>query len=355
MSIPEAYRSRVTALWSHVKIQKSSTLKRLEIFDGLVMNKCVIAALCSFVFFVTACSKQETVPPIKIAINPWPGYEFLYLAKVKGFYEDLGVDVRILQLGSLSDAQRAYVNGHADGLASTLIEVVQAEPLGGLPLKVVLVPDYSNGGDVIVARSEIDNVKALKGKKVGCEIASLGLFVLQRGLSKHGLSLDDIEVVNVEQGDGQEALNNGSVDAFVTYPPVSISILKQSEYKTIFSSAEIPFEIVDTLALSTHVLEKNPDLVPKLHKAWKMALDYTEKHPDEAYKLMAERENISVDDFKAALADLAIISPADQKKLFKDARKLQKNIENVCDALVHAGSIKISCQDLPNLMYSGEI
>ena len=135
-------------------------------------------ALCVCVLaLLTACAKKEP-RPITIAINPWPGYELLYLAEKKQFFEKVGANIKLYQLGSLSDAQRAYLNGQVDGLTSTLIEAVQAQVLGGQALKIIMVPDYSNGGDVIVSNKSASSISDLKGKTIGCEVSSLGIYIL---------------------------------------------------------------------------------------------------------------------------------------------------------------------------------
>ncbi|MFN8644057.1 MAG: hypothetical protein U0802_21280, partial [Candidatus Binatia bacterium] len=41
--------------------------------------------------------------PLRVGINAWPGYEYLYLADVQGFYAREGVEVQLLEFGSLSD------------------------------------------------------------------------------------------------------------------------------------------------------------------------------------------------------------------------------------------------------------
>lgn len=316
--------------------------------------KSKLLATILLTLLISSCS-NEYEKPTTIAINPWPGYEFLYLAEQKGYFKQVGANIKLIQLGSLSDAQRAYINGFADGFASTIIEAVQAEPLGGKPLNIVLIPDYSDGGDVIITTSDISNITSLKGKTIGCEVASLGIFLLQRALSKAGLTLEDINVINIEQADGEQAMLSKRIDAFVTYPPVSVNILKHTRFKTAFTSAEIPREIIDTVSISTEVLNSKPLLVQKLHQAWQLALDYAQSNPEDAYNIMAKREGISSEEFKDVLSDLKVQNTNAQKKLFSQPDDLQHAAKIVCDTLVHVKSIETDCTNLPNLIYRGSL
>lgn len=307
-----------------------------------------------FIALLSACTRQDSTP-VTIAINPWPGYEFLYLAEKKGFFEQNGLNIKLVQLDSLADTQRAYISGRVDGMASTIIEAVQAKPLGGKPLQIILIPDYSNGGDVLISSTEIKSITELKGKTVGCEVTSLGIYLLQRALHKHGLTLEEVNVVNIEQSAGKEAIEKGDIDAFVSYPPESVKLLKNLKFHTIFSSAEIPFEIIDTVAISISKINENPELVPGLHKAWQMSLNYAKENPEKAYQIMAEREGISSEEFKNALNDLTIMDHEDQKSIFAKSENLQSAAIDVCKTLVHVKSLNIDCDTLPKMIYKGRL
>jgi len=313
-----------------------------------------LLGLIFITFLLCACGKKET-PPVEIAINPWPGYEFLFLAEQKGFFIEVGLNAKLVQLGSLSDAQRSYVNGYTDGLASTVIEAVQAQTLGNEPLEIVMVPDYSNGGDVIITRKEFSNISELKGKKIGCEVSSLGIFLLQRALAKAGLSLNDVNIVNVEQMNGESLMQNKTIDAFISYPPVSINILKQDEFHIVFSSVEIPKEIIDTISISKKALAENPGFVPKLHKVWQMALEHYQHNPEDALNIMAQREGISTKDFADVLSDLKIVNLEGQKEIFQSPDKLQQSVIEVCKTLVGIDAIDTNCKNFPNLVYRGAL
>ncbi|MDX1692891.1 MAG: ABC transporter substrate-binding protein [Ketobacteraceae bacterium] len=294
---------------------------------------------------------REPDNPVTIAINPWPGYEALYLAESKGFFDSLDLNLRLVQLGSLSEVQQAYTNRHVDGMASTAVEAVQVNFLGGLPNQIVLIPDYSNGGDMIIAAKNIESVTDLQGKRIGAELSSLGIYVLQRALKTHQMTLQDVQLINLEPGEGLQALNNQEVDAFVTYPPFSVKILENDHYHAIFSSADIPREIIDVVSIATPVLKKHPDLTSKLRKAWQMALEQMKTSPEESYQIMANHEGISKEEFKATLNDLILLDMEAQQALFAEPESLQQTMVEVCETLVHVRAITGDCRHLPPLIY----
>lgn len=316
--------------------------------------KYIVGIVLTLAVIFTGCSKRpEKV--ITIGINPWPGYELLYLAGVKGFYSEVGLNVRLEELSSLSDTMRAFSAGRVDGFTSTIVEAVQLKMQPGRRAQVVLVADYSDGGDVIISRKEIPDMAGLKGKRVGCEVMGLGLFVLDRALAKSGMSISDVEVVNVEQLHGQRLLDKQEVDAFVGYPPESIKLIQSPNYHVIFSSSETPKEIIDVVSMSETVLRENPDFIEKLHQAWQRAYSYTLEFPKEAYAIMAERERIPVEDFRRTFEeDLYLFSADESNELINNPEEIVRSAESICSALKDLGRFLGECQSFEDLVYRKE-
>lgn len=313
------------------------------------------ALLLSLGLLILVGCENKTKVPVVIGINPWPGYELLYLAEQKGFFDEVGAEIELQQLTSLADSQRNYVNGRTDGMASTLIEVVQATYLGGDPMEVVMLPDYSNGGDVIIASADIQELGQLRGKTIGCEISSLGVYMLFKSLERAGVAWDEIEVKNVEQLKGKVALESGVIDAFVSYPPASVDILKNEKYHVLFSSADIPYEVLDTISIKKKVLDERPQLVSKMLHAWQKAYDYSLENPKDAYQIMARREGISSEEFREALTDIKVLERQEQIKLLRQADDINRKAKQACEILRAVGSLEGDCEELPNIVYQGPL
>lgn len=305
--------------------------------------------ILSVIIALFSCTPEERKNRIRIATNPWPGYEFLHLAEHLGYFEQVGLNVELVQLASLSDVQQAYTQGVVDGFTSTLVEVVLVTELTEKEPTVVLIPDYSNGGDVILANASIPSFSELKNKVVGAEIASLGIFVLKKSLEKNGMSIDDIELVNVEQSEGKRMLDSGMIEAFVSYPPFSIDIEKSENYHIIFDTSEIPNQVIDTVSLSKSIIRDNPEVTDKLHQAWQLALDFERINPEKAHQIMAARQRITVEEFKSVLTDIVVLNVEKQRELFKNLESLSDSALNVCEALNKSGTLSTSCEKTKNM------
>jgi len=298
---------------------------------------------------LAGCENAANSPQVRIATNPWPGYELLFVADRQGYFEEEGLNIKLLQLASLVDVQRTFNQGRADGMASTVIEAIIVAALNNQKVKIALIPDYSFGGDVIISRKEVKAVKDLKGKKIGVEAGSLGVVILEKALKKNALTIDDVSYVNLEQLKMKQMLESKMIDASVTYPPFATEILRDENYHTVFTTRDIPGQIIDVITVREEVIEADPEWVNKFHRAWGKALDYLESNPEQALGMMADREGISVDEFKAALNDMHLLKKNELKSSLKEPGLLE-NIESVCSTLVGLQAIETECDKITDLV-----
>ena len=308
------------------------------------MKKSIIAiSIAGIVAVIALISFYNKTPPtndvtLRIATNPWPGYEYLHLAEEKGFLKAEGANIQLLRFLSMEDARRAFELGKVDAFAGTLIELLQVNEYDA-PGKVIMISDYSAGPDIIVARNAIKNVTDLKGKKIGVEQATLSIFVVARMLEQAGLSLDDVKIIGINQKDMEEELLAGMVDAVHTYPPASFAILQHKDkIHKIFDSSAIPEEIVGVTIINPASVNRNKENILALKRAWDKAKDYAEKNPEQANKIMAEVENITPAEFAESLKGINVLSVTKQQELM-NSPKFAETIKKVADVLHKIGEL----------------
>lgn len=292
--------------------------------------------------------------PLRIGTNPWPGYEFLHLAEKKGFFAEENVAIKLVRFSSLEDTYHAFESGQVDGMTTTLIELLQTHE-NGKPAQAVLMTDFSNGSDVVIARKEIKNVADLKGKTIAIEPASLSVFIIARALEKSGLSLDDVKIVGMNPTNMSAAILSGKVDALHAYPPVSTEILKHADKTArIFDSAQIPGEIVDILSFSPDIVAQRMDDMQAIRRAWDKTLAYAQAHPEESNKIMAEVEGISPEEFQEALNGIKTLNLAEQRPLMARGGVCSKTLVHVAEILHKSGYLKDPSPHPDNFLVSIE-
>ena len=293
-----------------------------------------------FLAFVTACSKQTPNKPLRIGFNTWPGYEFIYLAKAKRFYEKYGLDVKLVELSALGDVRRAFERGQIDIMASTMVEMLIAAENTGRLLKIIAVADASNGADMLLARKGIKSVAELKGKKVGMEGATVDVLVAGAALRSVGLKFRDIELVSHAQVDLVMRFEAGQLDAIQTYPPYAIKLLKTGKYHKLFDTGKIPGQIVDVLSVAEDVLSERRDDIRVFLKAYYEAFEYYQNNPHEASAIMGKREGISGDEFREALDGMVIFPEDKQLPYVKPGGVGQQALQNAAEVLHDGGWLK---------------
>ncbi|GAA0590338.1 ABC transporter substrate-binding protein [Caenispirillum bisanense] len=303
---------------------------------GRLAAAVAVAALTALA--VVACRDDDSAT-LRLAINPWPGYEFLYLARDLGFLEEEGLTVEFVERPDLGSVRAAFEGGKADAMTVTLTEVLQACDRGPRCPRVVLAADYSDGADVVMAVPPIKVPGDLRGRRVAVEPDSATTFLLSRALETAGLSLADVTVVPLRQRDMLKAVSDGRIDAVVSYPPAALDLARSGRLRTIFSSADVPGEVVDVVAIDPHWLTGREAQAEALVRAWDRAVVWWRENHDEAVRRMAEREKVSVEEMEQALASMKILRSAEQRFLFVAGGPLERSVRRHDLLLRRAGLI----------------
>lgn len=281
------------------------------------------------------CTPKAPSAPLIVGLNPWPGFEFARLARAKGFFRDEKVNIKLAEFPSMADMRVAYERGRLDGMFSTVIEVLRVASRGHRKPVISLVVDYSNGGDAIVAKPQIASMFELHGKKVGLELASLNIFVLARALERAGMDFNAVKKLNIPQTELYAAMSRGEIDAAVTYPPGLNRI--ESELKThrLFSSSEVPGEVLDVLSFEAKILMERSTDVRAVMRAFDRAQQYAKTHSEEARRIMAAEEGVPLEEFNQSLdTGLKIVEANQQSTFFSPNGSLKRVIDTASRVLV---------------------
>lgn len=254
-----------------------------------------------------------------IGQSSWIGFAPLYLADKKGFFDKYGADVEIQYFESKTDSKSALAAGRIQGM-STTVDTHVMSAASGLDISMVMAMDTSCGGDGISAKSDIKDVKSLAGRKVALDTSGgASYFWFQYLLQKEGMTLDDVEAVNMSSGDAGAAFVAGEVDAAVTWEPWLSKAKATEGGAVLIDSSETPGVIVDALAMDKDFIAKYPGTIKAIISGWYDALDYIKSNPEDAYAIMAEYTgNASGDELKAAMeSEVQLYDEAGNIEYFK--------------------------------------
>lgn len=294
------------------------------------------ALLLGVTLLAQSACLQPAKEPIRIGINAWPPFELLYVAEQQGFFKEAGVRVDLVDFSSYTGILRAYHQGNIDGFFATLNELMITENFQDLPA-VMLVVDYSYGADAVVVRDGIQSPAGLRGRRIAFEESALGSYMLERVLEVGGLTMSEVTALNKLPEEGAQAFQRGQVDGVITYEPDLGKLLREKGARVVFSSRDIPGEIVDVMALRRSLLQERRDDLQRISRAWFKALAYQKEHPEEAAALMAKRQGVTVDEFLRGLTGAHIPDLKENRRLLGTAQQpgpLHQTVDRLGNFLV---------------------
>lgn len=224
---------------------------------------------------------------LSLGHTTWVGYGTLYLARDLGYFKEAGLDVELTTIEESAMYMAAQASGKLSGSASTIDEILKYRN-DQFCFKAVAALDESHGGDGVLVGNAVTDLAALKGQAVAVNEGSVSQFWLAYLLKQKGMSMKDLTVQNMTADDAASAFIAGRVPAAVTWEPHLSLVRQKGQGKVLVDSSQTPGVIVDVVALSCDVIEKQPKDVKALVAGLYKAVEYTRQNPEKAYAIMAK-------------------------------------------------------------------
>jgi NitT/TauT family transport system substrate-binding protein len=258
--------------------------------------------------------------PLKIAYSDWPGWVAWDIAVQKGWFKEEGVDVDFKWF-DYAPSMDAFSAGKVDAVAVTNGDALVTGSAGS-PSVGIVINDFSNGNDMIVAKKGITKVEQLKGKTIGVELGLVDHLMLLKALQEAKLTEKDVKLINIKTDEAAQTLKSGKVDAVAAWQPNSGAALREVPGSTaIFTSANVPGLIYDVLTVNPKSLTERKADWTKVVKVWFRIADYIkdEKNIDDAAKIMSARVGLQPDAYKKLMGGTAFQDLAGDLAHFKKA------------------------------------
>ncbi|MCA9189070.1 MAG: ABC transporter substrate-binding protein [Pirellulaceae bacterium] len=281
----------------------------------------VIGALVAVVL-----SLRGTTPDLRVGVNPWPGYAFLFVAEEKGYFADEHLQVRLVELSSLGDVRRAFELQQINMMTCTYVELLMVGQAHGTPPRIVLCADYSLGADVLISNSSIRSVEELRGRRIAFEPGTLDAIVICYALQSHGMTTSDVKLVAMASSQMAHALRDGHIDAVQCYPPLSTEILSDPGSRVLFDSSQIPGKVCDVIVAHSDLGRDHPAALEAFSRAYFRAVEYYRQQPDEALEIIARRTGMTAAQVQDSLDCIRILDARDQCQLLGNPEQLETTL-----------------------------
>ncbi len=259
----------------------------------------------------------QAAEPLKIGYSDWPGWVAWQVAIEKGWFKEAGVDVKF-EWFDYSASMDAFTAGKIDAVLMTNGDAL-VTGAGGAKSAMVLITDYSNGNDMIVAKPGVNSVLDLKGKKVAVEVGLVEHLLLRNAMKKAGMKAGDITIVNAKTNEMPQVLTANDVIAVGAWQPISGAAMKASPgARPIYTSADEPGLIYDVLAVNPASVKERRAEWLKVVKLWDKVVGYIAdpKTQPDAVKIMAARSGVTPAEYLPLLKGTKLLTLEEGRKVY---------------------------------------
>lgn len=256
--------------------------------------------------------------------------------KDQGILEDIvgdDVDVEWVQSAGSNKANELLRSGSVD-VGSTAGSAALLARANGSPIQVIDIYSQPEWAAIVVGPdSGITSLEDLAGTSIAATKGTDPYFFLLQALEEGGLSLDDVEVQNLQHADGRAALDGGSVDAWAGLDPIMAAAEVESGDQLIYRNVD--FNTYGFLNATEDFIDNHADLAQAVVDAYEQARVWALENPEETAALLAEVAGI---DIEVATTVIEERSNLDVSGIPGDAQL--EVLEKIAPVLVDSGDVQ---------------
>ncbi len=252
----------------------------------------------------------------------------IWIAEENGYFEENGLDATVKSYDTGIETKDALLAGEVD-VADTVDFVIAGLALEEVDIKV-LASINTCFIDYITARKDrgILSLSDLKGKKIGIKQGSSAEYYLGRTLLFNNMSLQDVELVEVHPPDMPEVIEQGEVDATITWHPHNYHIKNRLGDNAIVWSAHGGQHVYWVIFCEDEFFQKHPGSIKRLLKALVQAEEFAENNNLEAKKIIAGKVGLGLPYVKSVWPDFDFVVDLPQSMILVMEDQARWKIEN---------------------------
>ena len=240
-----------------------------------------VVLVCMMVMF-TGCSNNEATTstglgmspdnPVVIIIDEWIGYQNAVDANgglttaPDSINAKHGIYVKYVVMNDSNESSNALINGQAVGSGYTVNRFAFLQDKfdkAGVSVVMPIITNYSNGGDGIIAKSDILSVEGLVGRKIGVPRYTEAQVLVEWLLNNSSLSKAQQDKIRGDMvyfdtpDDAAMAFFAGTVDAAATWEPYLTQAASSTDSRILFDTSMSTNLILSGIVFRQDFLENN--------------------------------------------------------------------------------------------------
>ena len=293
---------------------------------------------------LAVAASHAEAKPLRIGHSTWVSYGPFYVALEKGYFEEEGIEVELVNIEDDNLRAGALASGELDAMGIKVDQVpLLLKPDAGM--RYLFALGGSKGADGLLANEEIKNIAGLKDKRVAFSDGSTMHFYLNVLLAEAGLTQGDIEPVELTPGSAGRAFLKGEVDAALTWEPLLTRGKKTGH--VLADTSKSPGLVTDIIVAPPDIVEARRGEFRALYRAWLKAVDFVRRNPKDSPAIMAKgvgRWIKSPEVFSEMRFGTAYYNAKMNKAYFGTAKKpggLHKTVQSAIDIWAGFGRMQV--------------
>jgi NitT/TauT family transport system substrate-binding protein len=245
-------------------------------------------------FLMSACGTPvaSVNPPLRIAVNLWPGLYPAAIAQEEGIFARHNVKVELVYYESYPQTYADLVAGKVDGVSAIVGDELLISTQ--MNLNFIFPVDASDGADEVIVGPDIQSASDLRGKRIGVKFGTYGELFVRTFLKQNGIPVTDVTLVNISPENAADAFPS-QVDAIHTYEPYASDTLKKGGH-SLFDSSETPNLMLGAMTIPTKLIKDRPQDIQAFTDAWFEAVDWMFANPDQVAGVVAKGFGLKPED-----------------------------------------------------------
>ena len=319
------------------------------------MKKIIITLLSSLLISTSLMAAG----PLKVAWTIYPSWQLIALTNMKlqgkgnpSFLErrtaENKSDVEVILFKEYVASINALTAGSVDVCAMTLQEALSIPTDNGVPVRIIVVNDYSNGNDKVLGPKG-SKLEDLIGNSILCEEYSVSQTLVVEAMKSKKL---DWHKVNFKHTPGDEIpkvfLSSDKPPFVCTWNPHAERIANSGKAEVLFQSSQIPGKIIDCIVIREDRIAGNEKAIQAFVNAYYDVIDFWQTPATSEIAVRAMTNKAEMDSknpadlalFKKMLDATFIYKTPAETLAFMNDPKTSKTHDEIRQALADFGAFK---------------
>lgn len=295
---------------------------------------------------------KESEDTINLSLDEWIGWKEIIDAngglstQPGSIYDNLGIKVNISIINDATQSSNALISGDLDAAGYTVNRTAFLQDKfskAGLNVIMPYVTNFSNGGDGIIAKSNINTVEDLVGAKIGVPEFSEAQTLVVWFVNNSDLSDEDKQtiidnmILFTTPDEAAKAFFAGEVDVAATWEPYLTQAQNTSDCHIFFSTEYSSSLVMDGILFNKEFADNNSEVVTKFIQGGLQAAELYEKDLDTIKRVMPMFSTVSDQDILDNCAGAKLTTYADNMKLLGDGGTAKAMYMDMCDIWTSLG------------------